>query len=162
MTDYPFVVIPCGHFACDQELLSHDRFRERSSDRKWSGTDDVLRDFIFAQEPLDVTAWATLNFHTLEPHSLTCHAWCMAGQPREFPAAAIEALTKGHKIEAIKIVRQEWSLGLKEAAKDAVETYVKTRPDLTSQFQEAGNNRLWLWLLVLLTAILLFYRFGYR
>ena len=21
MTDYPFVVIPCGHFACDQELL---------------------------------------------------------------------------------------------------------------------------------------------
>ena len=85
----------------------------------------------------------------------------MAGQPREFPAAAIEALTKGHKIEAIKIVRQEWSLGLQEA-KDAVETYVKTRPDLTSQFQEAGNNRLWLWLLVLLTAILLFYRFGYR
>ena len=84
----------------------------------------------------------------------------MAGQPREFPAAAIEALTKGHKIEAIKIVRQEWSLGLKEA-KDAVETYVKTRPDLTSQFQEAGNNRLWLWLLVVLTAILLFYRFGY-
>ena len=85
----------------------------------------------------------------------------MAGESREFPAAAIAALTKGHKIEAIKIVRQEWSLGLKEA-KDAVETYVKTRPDLTSQFQEAGNNRLWLWLLVLLTAILLFYRFGYR
>jgi len=84
----------------------------------------------------------------------------MAGQPREFPAAAIEARTKGHKIEATKIVRQEWSLGLQEA-KDAVETYVKTRPDLTSQFQEAGNNRLWLWLLVVLTAILLFYRFGY-
>ncbi len=79
----------------------------------------------------------------------------MAGQPRAFPAAAIEARTKGHKIEATKIVRQEWSLGLQEA-KDAVETYVKTRPDLTSQFQEAGNNRLWLWLLVVLTAILLF------
>jgi len=84
----------------------------------------------------------------------------MAGQPRELPTAAIAAPTKGHKIEAIKIVRQEWSIGLKEA-KDAVETYVKTRPDLTSQFQEAGN-RLWLWLLILLTAILLIYRLGYR
>ena len=84
----------------------------------------------------------------------------MAGESRELPAAAIEALTKGHKIEAIKIVRQEWGLGLKEA-KDAVDAYVKTRPDLASQFQEAGNNRLWLWLLVVLTAILLFYRFGF-
>src|SRR5260370_12770061 len=62
-----------------------------------------------------VSPAASSKYTTLEPHSLTCHAWCMAGESREFPAAAIAALTKGHKIEAIKIVRQEWSLGLKEA-----------------------------------------------
>jgi ribosomal protein L7/L12 len=87
----------------------------------------------------------------------------MAGQSREFPTAATDALAKGHKIEAIKILRQEWGLGLKEA-KDTVDTYVKARPNLASQFQEAstGNKRLWLWLPALLTAILLSYRFLHR
>jgi ribosomal protein L7/L12 len=87
----------------------------------------------------------------------------MAGQSREFPAAAIDALTKGHKIEAIKILRQEWGLDLKEA-KDTVDTYVKARPDLASEFKEAstGNKRLWLWLLVLLAAMLLSYSFLHR
>ena len=88
----------------------------------------------------------------------------MAGQSREFSVAAIDALTKGHKIEAIKIIRQEWGIDLKEA-KDTVDAYVKSRPDLASQFQEAsdtGKKRLWLWLLVLLAAILLYYSFVHR
>ena len=75
----------------------------------------------------------------------------------------IEALTKGHKIEAIKILRQERELGLKEA-KDAVDRYVEARPDLVSQFQaaSAGNNRLTLLLLVILLAVFLYYKFLHR
>ena len=88
----------------------------------------------------------------------------MPGQSRDFPSAAIDALTKGHKIEAVKIIRQEWGIDLKEA-KDTVDAYIKARPDLTSQFQEAsdiGKKRLWLWVLVLLAAILLYYSFVHR
>ena len=42
----------------------------------------------------------------------------MTGTPKEeasLPPAAIEALRRGNKIEAIKIVRVERNLGLKEA-----------------------------------------------
>lgn len=42
---------------------------------------------------------------------------------RELPAAAIAALTKGRKIEAVKILRSEWNIDLKEA-KDHVEQYL--------------------------------------
>ncbi len=48
-------------------------------------------------------------------------------------AAAISALQTGNKIEAIKIVRVERNIGLKEA-KDAVEEYVQTQPVLKSAF----------------------------
>src|SRR5579872_2680599 len=69
---------------------------------------------------------------------------------RPLPAAAIDALTKGNKIEAIKIVRQEWGTDLKDS-KDAVDAYAKTRPDLMSQSQPGGSRAgAWLWLLVLL------------
>ena len=40
----------------------------------------------------------------------------------ELPDAAIVALAKGRKIEAVKIVRREWSVDLKEA-KGAVDHY---------------------------------------
>jgi hypothetical protein len=87
----------------------------------------------------------------------------MPGKSPELPAAAIEALTKGDKIGAIKILRQNSGLGLKEA-KDAVDTYVASRPDLANQFQAAGNsNKLWtLLVLILFVAIFLLYKFLYR
>ena len=86
----------------------------------------------------------------------------MHGQSGELPATAIEALTKGRKIEAIKIVRQETGVGLKEA-KDAVDAYVAARPELVSQRQEAsGSSKLWIWLLILIGAGLLFFRFFQR
>ena len=44
---------------------------------------------------------------------------------RELPNAAITALTNGRKIEAIKILRLEWKIDLKEA-KDAVEQYLSS------------------------------------
>ena len=56
--------------------------------------------------------------------------------PREsaasLPAAAIAALNRRNKIEAIKIVREETGLGLKEA-KDVVERYVAGDPPFSSQ-----------------------------
>jgi hypothetical protein len=74
----------------------------------------------------------------------------MAGQSREFPAAATEALTKGQKIGAIKIVRQERGVDLKEA-KDAVDDYLRAQPAREGQLQEAskGARGMWIWLLVL-------------
>jgi hypothetical protein len=91
----------------------------------------------------------------------------MAGPSREPPAAALDALTKGHKIEAIKIVRQQWGIGLKEA-KDAVDGYVAARPDLTAQIRQArvpassGMKRTVLWLFVLAGASVLLYAFSHR
>lgn len=54
---------------------------------------------------------------------------------QDLPAAALEALSRGQKIEAIKIVREARGLGLKES-KDAVDQYLKTRPDLEQKFAE--------------------------
>lgn len=77
----------------------------------------------------------------------------------ELPAAAIDALTQGHKIEAIKILRQERGLGLKEA-KDVVDTYVEARPELASQFQagRTAGRRLLLGLLFLFLLIFFSYK----
>lgn len=53
----------------------------------------------------------------------------MSANPSEpdLPAAAVAALRQGNKIEAIKIVRVEFGLGLKEA-KDAVEAHERAHP----------------------------------
>ena len=68
------------------------------------------------------------------------------------PAAAIAALANGNKIEAIKIVRQEWGTDLKDS-KDAVDSYAKGRPDLMAASQQAGSRaKAWL-LLVALAAV---------
>ena len=75
----------------------------------------------------------------------------------QLPAAAIAALHQGNKIEAIKIVRQERGIGLKEA-KDAVDLYVQGDALLQSKFAEAqtGSKRsflIWTAALVLLALI---------
>jgi len=62
-------------------------------------------------------------------------------RPREIPPAALNELMQGRKIEAIKIVREQWGIDLK-AAKEAVEAYAKTQPELASQLsaQDAENR----------------------
>jgi ribosomal protein L7/L12 len=52
------------------------------------------------------------------------------------PPMALEALRKGNKIEAIKIVRVESNIGLKEA-KDRVEDYVLHDPVLRQALPKA-------------------------
>jgi hypothetical protein len=78
---------------------------------------------------------------------------------RPLPAAAIAALAKGNKIEAIKIVRQEWGADLKDS-KDAVEAYAKGRPDLMPASQQAGSRaEAWFWLLGLVAVAVAAYYF---
>jgi ribosomal protein L7/L12 len=52
----------------------------------------------------------------------------------QVPATAIAAMENGNKFEAIKIVREETGLGLKDA-KDLVEQYAQHNPVIKSQFE---------------------------
>lgn len=65
--------------------------------------------------------------------------------PTPLPLSAIGALALGHKIDAIKIVRQEASLSLKEA-KAAVDAYELAHPDLQRQqpAKKIVSTSLWL------------------
>ena len=104
--------------------------------------------------------------YTLESISLGSRM-DMDAENRKAPAApslsiaAISALNQGNKIEAIKIVRKERNIGLKEA-KDAVEDYVRSQPVLQASFTsaqaETKRNAL-LWLAVLIALALLAYKF---
>jgi Ribosomal protein L7/L12 C-terminal domain len=69
----------------------------------------------------------------------------------DIPAAAIEAMRKGRKIDAIKATRQATGLGLKEA-KEAVEAFIERSPDVRQEYLTAtasAHNTLWLVLAVL-------------
>jgi hypothetical protein len=62
----------------------------------------------------------------------------MTNKPRrasDFPKGAVEALWRGNVIEAIKVVRQERNIGLKEA-KDAVDAYIASEPALKKKMDE--------------------------
>jgi len=68
--------------------------------------------------------------------------------------AAQLALRQGNKIEAIKILREERNLGLKDA-KDLVDQYIASHPELQAQFaaaQAAGLRRVLGWLVILVLA----------
>jgi len=64
----------------------------------------------------------------------------METQNTPFPGAAEAALLKGNKIEAIKIVRKDRGVDLKEA-KDIVEQHVATHPGLQMQMESAQASR---------------------
>lgn len=74
-------------------------------------------------------------------------------------AAAISALARGNKIEAIKVVRTERGLDLKEA-KDLVEEYLRTNPSAQASFSrvqgQSGQRALW-WLAVAVAVAVLAY-----
>lgn len=55
----------------------------------------------------------------------------------EMPGAALIALAKGSKIDAIKALRKSHRLGLKEA-KDEVEQYIDAHPELQRKMGEAN------------------------
>lgn len=53
------------------------------------------------------------------------------------PADALAALHEGRKIDAIKLLRAQRGIGLKEA-KDEVDAYLREHPELASM-QKSGN-----------------------
>ncbi len=70
------------------------------------------------------------------------------------PPAALQALQQGRMIEAIKIVRTEHNLGLKQA-KELVEQYMQQHPELlrqsrVAQTQQQGSVQRVMWVLGLL------------
>lgn len=80
------------------------------------------------------------------------------------PVAAISALHRGNKIEAIKIVRRERGIELK-FAKDAVETYLRSQPALRASFaakQRAARGSALRWLVFTVAVVLAYVYFSAR
>jgi hypothetical protein len=71
---------------------------------------------------------------------------------KRLSAAAIAALQMGNKIEAIKIVRSERGLDLKDA-KNAVDVYIDANPALQEQLLARTNVGALSWIAMLLLAI---------
>ena len=55
------------------------------------------------------------------------------------PETAVAALERGSMIEAIKIVRTERGLGLKES-KDAVDGYLRNNPEMRQRLSERSSE----------------------
>ncbi len=75
-----------------------------------------------------------------------------AGDPADLPPAAVEALREGKTIEAIKLLRQERGLDLRDA-KQAVDRYVRADPALERSMRAAqaeANRGCVVWVLGLL------------
>jgi len=86
----------------------------------------------------------------------------MAERSEALPPEAIDALQRGNKIEAIKIVREASKLDLKDA-KDRVDDYVKNDPVLQQKFASAqaeSTGSLVRWLIIIAVAILGYYFFA--
>ena len=88
----------------------------------------------------------------------------MEKQTAPFPAAAEAALLKGNKIEAIKIVRKDRGVDLKDA-KGIVEQHVATHPGLQIQIESIqAENRQgllpWLVALIVIGALVYFFLRG--
>lgn len=82
----------------------------------------------------------------------------MASKPRrasDLPKAAVEALWHGNVIEAIKVVRQERNIGLKEA-KDLVDAYLASQPALKKKMDQVlatAQQRFIRWLIGFLALV---------
>jgi len=70
----------------------------------------------------------------------------------QLPAAAITALQMGNMIEAIRIVRRETGLGLKDA-KDLVDAYVARYPEVQELLRSKSKGGALGWIVMLLLAI---------
>lgn len=61
------------------------------------------------------------------------------GSPEALPPAAVSALWKGQIIEAIKLVRLERNIDLKDA-KDQVEAYLRQQPVLKKKIEQQQTD----------------------
>lgn len=70
---------------------------------------------------------------------------------RDLPTAVVAALSQGQKIKAIKLLREARAIGLKEA-KDAVDEYVKSQPELSMRLaamQKESVKRFFRWFIAI-------------
>lgn len=78
------------------------------------------------------------------------------------PIEAINALQKGSKIEAIRFIREENKMGLKDA-KDFVEQYIRDNPSIQSQLAARQRESLqgfrWLIISILVIGLTYYYLF---
>jgi Ribosomal protein L7/L12 C-terminal domain len=87
-----------------------------------------------------------------------------SGAAPPLSAAALAAIQQGRTIEAIKIVRQERGIGLKEA-KDIVDGYVHSRPGALPARAGAGIEAQWsalLWLAAFIALAIVAYYFLHK
>jgi len=88
----------------------------------------------------------------------------MAERSEALPPEAIDALQRGNKIEAIKLVREASKLDLKDG-KDRVDDYVKNDPVLQQKFaatQAESTRSLFRWLILIVLASAGYYLFVAR
>lgn len=74
------------------------------------------------------------------------------GEPRPLPDAVVAALQRGNKIEAIKRLREDWGIDLKEA-KDQVDRFVAADPVLRRKIRSttvSGARGCLFWLMLFL------------
>lgn len=78
------------------------------------------------------------------------------------PTEAINALQKGSKIDAIRFIREENKMGLKDA-KDFVEQYIRDNPSIQSQLAARQRESLqgfrWLIISILVIGLTYYYLF---
>ena len=88
----------------------------------------------------------------------------MAERSEALPPEAINALQRGNKIEAIKLVREAQKLDLKDA-KDKVDAYVENDPVLRQKLASASAESmrgLVRWVVIIAVAILGYFFFVAR
>jgi len=76
----------------------------------------------------------------------------MTTEPIHLPHKAIQALKKGNKIQAIKWVRTEKSMCLKEA-REQVENFLRQHPDLKKKYKSRAEGPKGLYILMSLMAL---------
>jgi ribosomal protein L7/L12 len=76
-------------------------------------------------------------------------------QKPKLPLEAVSALHRGNKIEAIKVVREQQGVDLKEA-KDRVEQFLRAEPSVRASFAEmrarSGQGALW-WVAAIIAVV---------
>ena len=75
----------------------------------------------------------------------------------KLPTEVIDAIKAGRKIDAIKLLRESNSLGLKEA-KHAVDAYIRANPAIAEQYSTKQSGGLQ-WLIAFLFAAYVAYHF---
>ena len=80
----------------------------------------------------------------------------------ELPPNVVNALSRGRKVEAIRLLREAERMEL-EDAEETVEAYARSRPELIAKAETAGRDgvaRLLRWGLVAVAALVMWYWFG--